>query len=274
VNHSPSGLGIQCPVKLIPGLAAYIEARDGRITGHCAVRHCTPSGAGYLIGIQLDESTRQNVAFPAQDLKDYYEFLQISPKAEPDTIQRVYRFLAARFHPDNPETGDPQKFVQLTEAFSVLSDPQRRAEYDALLGARNGHEAAFQSVDFMDGVEGELNRRLAVLSVLYRRCRTDVENPKVSLAEMEAIMGFPREYLDFTTWYLRNKKYITREDNSDFALTIHGVDFVEANYSHLPILRNLLNACPSVRGEDQPQSSDGHALSNPRVLMLNPPDLG
>jgi hypothetical protein len=273
VNHSPSGLALQCPVKLIPGLAAYIEARDGQITGHCAVRHCTPSGAGYLIGIQLGVSTRQNVDLPAQDLKDYYEFLQISPKAEPDTIQRVYRFLAARFHPDNPETGDPQKFVQLAEAFSVLSDPQRRAEYDAILGARNGHEAAFQSVDFMDGIEGELNRRLAVLSVLYRRCRADVENPNVSLAEMETIMGFPREYLDFTTWYLRNKKYITREDNSDFALTIHGVDFVEANYSHLPMLRNLLNACPSVRGENQPQSADDHVLSNLKVLMLTAPEL-
>jgi curved DNA-binding protein CbpA len=33
---------------------------------------------------------------------DYYEFLQISPNADADTIHRVYRFLAARLHPDNP----------------------------------------------------------------------------------------------------------------------------------------------------------------------------
>ena len=37
---------------------------------------------------------------------DYYEFLQISPNADQDTIHRVYRFLAARFHPDNPDSGD------------------------------------------------------------------------------------------------------------------------------------------------------------------------
>ncbi len=42
---------------------------------------------------------------------DYYEFLQISPNAELSTIHRVYRFLASRFHPDDPETGDAAKFV-------------------------------------------------------------------------------------------------------------------------------------------------------------------
>ena len=62
---------------------------------------------------------------------DYYEFLQISPNAEPNTVSRVYRFLAARFHPDIPETGDAEKFVLLKQAYDVLSDPERRAEYDA-----------------------------------------------------------------------------------------------------------------------------------------------
>ena len=38
---------------------------------------------------------------------DYYDVLQVSPSAEPDTIHRVYRLLAQRFHPDNKETGNP-----------------------------------------------------------------------------------------------------------------------------------------------------------------------
>jgi len=45
---------------------------------------------------------------------DYYEFLQISPNAEPGTIHRVYRFLAGRFT-DNPETGDAEKFFLLKQ---------------------------------------------------------------------------------------------------------------------------------------------------------------
>ena len=57
---------------------------------------------------------------------DYYEFLQISPNAEAETIHRVYRFLAARFHPDNPETSDPEKFAMLRHASErVIVAPPR-----------------------------------------------------------------------------------------------------------------------------------------------------
>src|SRR4029453_9295546 len=44
---------------------------------------------------------------------DYYELLQISPNAEPETIHRIYRLLAQRYHPENRETGDTRKFRQL-----------------------------------------------------------------------------------------------------------------------------------------------------------------
>ena len=61
------------------------------------------------------------------ELTDYYELLQISPNAEPETIHRVYRLLAQRFHPDNRDTGNTERFHQLSEAYQVLSDPERRA---------------------------------------------------------------------------------------------------------------------------------------------------
>ena len=56
------------------------------------------------------------------EVPDYYEFLQISPSAENDTIHRVYRFLAARFHPDNHDTGDAERFFLLKQAYEVLSE--------------------------------------------------------------------------------------------------------------------------------------------------------
>ena len=65
--------------------------------------------------------------------QDYYEILQISPSAEPETIHRVYRLLAQRSHPDNAETGNEVQFRILTDAYRVLSDPEKRAEYDVTM---------------------------------------------------------------------------------------------------------------------------------------------
>ena len=54
----------------------------------------------------MDESAKQ----------DHYEVLQISKNADADTIQRVFRLLARRFHPDNPNTGNEARFRQIHEA--------------------------------------------------------------------------------------------------------------------------------------------------------------
>ena len=174
---------------------------------------------------------------------NHYEFLQISPNAEADTIHRVYRFLASRLHPDNPETGDPDKFFQLKQAYDVLSNPKLRAEYDAICAKETSeHEPISESLDFMDNLEGELNRRLAVLAVLYIRRRVHPQAPEVSLFEVEKRMGFPRDYLEFTIWYLQKKGYITRSDNSAFTLTAEGVDFVETQRVNTPTLNKLLTS--------------------------------
>src|SRR5438270_2572975 len=66
----------------------------------------------------------------AEEQLDHYETLQISPNADPDTVQRVFRLLAQRFHPDNKETGNADRFRALHEAYSVLSVPEKRAQYD------------------------------------------------------------------------------------------------------------------------------------------------
>ena len=147
------------------------------------------------------------------EIPDYYEFLQISPSAEADTIHRIYRFLAARFHPDNSDTGDAGRFSLLTQAYEVLSNPERRAAYDA---SRQESQPVPLStwVDFMDSMQGELNRRVAVLTVLYFQRRTNPNKPEVSFRDIEKRLGFPRDYLVFTAWYLRTKGYITRADNS------------------------------------------------------------
>ena len=101
---------------------------------------------------------------------DYYEFLQISPHADGETIHRVYRFLAARLHPDNPESGNAEMFRLLKSAYDVLSDPEERCEYDAARAREPQQpDPLSSSIDFMDNLDGELNRRVAVLAVLSFR---------------------------------------------------------------------------------------------------------
>ncbi len=192
------------------------------------------------------------------EILDYYEFLQISPNAEPETVHRVYRFLAVRFHPDNPETGDTEKFFLLKQAYDVLSNPSRRAEYDENRKREPPQPVPLStSIDFMDTMEGELNRRLGILALLYIQRRINPYFPEVSLLEVERRMGFPRDYLEFTAWYLRHKGYITRADNSDFALTAEGVDFVESQRMKIPILNKLLTSGTGQSATDEVAANRG-----------------
>ncbi|MCK9460867.1 MAG: molecular chaperone DnaJ [Proteobacteria bacterium] len=70
--------------------------------------------------------------------RDYYEVLEVPRGAEAAELKKAYRRLAMKFHPDqNPDdAGAAEKFREITEAFQVLSDPQKRAAYD-----RFGHSA-------------------------------------------------------------------------------------------------------------------------------------
>jgi len=179
---------------------------------------------------------------PEMEIPDYYELLEVSPQATEETIHRVYRYMAARYHPDNLGMGNLEKFTEVTSAYKVLSEPNRRSEYDAQRATRQPtiRNPMSSTVDFMDQGEGDLNRRLAVLAILYYRRRMYPNSPEVSLPEIEDRMGFPRDYLDFTTWYLAKKRYITRADNSDFTLTVEGVDFIETQRATIPLLDKLL----------------------------------
>src|SRR6059058_5816447 len=100
---------------------------------------------------------------------DYYEALQISSTAEPETVHRVYRMLAQRFHPDNKETGNATRFRLVSEAYAVLSSAEKRARYDVVHQQRQQDRWRLVSkgaqVENDFGVEQLV--RLTVLEVLY-----------------------------------------------------------------------------------------------------------
>src|SRR6266516_1869280 len=95
------------------------------------------------------------------ELEDYYEVLQISRNADIETIHRVYRMMATRFHPDNPRTGNTETFLKLKRAYQVLSDPAQRAQYHNNRQTQDQEPLPiFELKDFVCGLEGEINRRL------------------------------------------------------------------------------------------------------------------
>lgn len=75
--------------------------------------------------------------------KDYYSILGVNRNATQEEIKRAFRELAKKWHPDlNKSKEAEEKFKEINEAFQVLSDPQKRAQYDQF-----GH-AAFKPEDF------------------------------------------------------------------------------------------------------------------------------
>ncbi len=69
--------------------------------------------------------------------KDYYEILGVDKKAPKEEIKKAFRTLAHKYHPDK-KTGDSEKFKEINEAYSVLSDDQKRAQYDQFGSNFNG----------------------------------------------------------------------------------------------------------------------------------------
>ena len=84
--------------------------------------------------------------------KDYYEVLGIKRDASKDEIKDAYRNLAMEFHPDrNKSPGAEEKFKEISEAYAVLSDDQKRQQYDTL--GHSGFDQRYSSEDIFRGAD-------------------------------------------------------------------------------------------------------------------------
>jgi curved DNA-binding protein CbpA len=157
--------------------------------------------------------------------RDLYEALEVSPNASQETIERMFRYFAQRYHPDRGSTGDATRFHQIVEAYGTLKDPESRAAYDASHKSNlDYHWSLVEEAGENDNFDNDSLIQERVLSVLYTKRKRDPREPGLALMQMERLTGCPHEMLEFHLWYLRDKGWIMRMEDGSMAITADGVD--------------------------------------------------
>ena len=157
--------------------------------------------------------------------QDLYEVLEINPNASPETVERMFRFLAQRYHPDRKSTGDVERFRRVVKAYDTLKNPESRAAYDSLLKTNIDYQwSLVEEAGDVENFEKDNLIQERVLSVLYTRRKRDPREPGLGPIELERLTGCPYEALEFHLWYLRDKGWIMRMEDGSMAITGDGVD--------------------------------------------------
>lgn len=156
--------------------------------------------------------------------RDLYEILEVSTSASQETIERMFRYLAQRYHPDR-DTGDADRFDEIAQAYRTLKEPESRAEYDA----RHKNNLDYQwSLVEEAGDDNNFEKdnliQERVLAVLYTRRKREPREPGLGSVQLARLTGCPHEILDFHLWYLRDKGWIMRMEDGSVAITADGVD--------------------------------------------------
>ena len=162
---------------------------------------------------------------------DYYETLEISPNANAETIDRIFRYFAQRYHPDNQDTGDRLRFSAILQAHNTLKDQAKRTQYDIQLKNRSdfSRKLAAEASD-SNGIERDVDIQDKLLSLLYVKRRRNTRDPGIGNQELERLSGSPSEHLEFHLWYLKEKGWIGKLENGTLAITVEGID--RANSEH------------------------------------------
>jgi curved DNA-binding protein CbpA len=165
----------------------------------------------------------------AGKFQDHYAILGVEPKANSEVIQAAYAKLAAKYHKDNPVTGDPEKFEAVNLAYEVLCDATLRGEFDKLKGiGQEDDKPRFGGAPFFDNLGKQTGLRAAILSVLYERRQLKPYRPALSMRHLDGMINAGNDELNFALWYLKQRGLVQSDDKSNLQITVEGMDFLES----------------------------------------------
>jgi curved DNA-binding protein CbpA len=177
----------------------------------------------------------------ASEFIDFYEILEISPNADSGAIERMFRYLAQRYHPDNRDTGDRLRFDVVLEAHDTLKDPVKRAQFDIRHQNHSGMRWRLaEEASDSKGIVRDVDTQNKLLSILYVKRRQNIRDPGIGDLELERLLGCPAEHLEFHLWYLKEKSWIGRTENGMFAITVEGVDRANSEQDRKTVSKKLL----------------------------------
>jgi hypothetical protein len=204
------------------------------------------------------------------DFIDYYELLQLSSNADTDTIERVFRHLAKKLHPDNKASADSERFQLIVEAHRTLSNPETRAGYDIKYQDYWNRKWKLAS-EASNGTAFSDDREIreSLLSLLYVQRRRDASHPGLADYDMARLLGKPFELVVFHVWYLKAKGWVERLDTGQLAISAVGVDQVEKNRLRLRNDHLLMAGAPEGTERQATRSGTAELLVFPRDPDFN-----
>lgn len=164
----------------------------------------------------------------AENFIDYYSILRVNPNCNAKTLANAYHILAKKYHPDHSDTADVAKLTELIDAYKVLKDAEKRAEYDFRYSSATGFIFSSTEDDFIDekSALSDADAHIKILLFLYKRRRENAEDAGVVRYFVHELLKCSEEIFEFHIWYLKEKGYILTTEQGTLAITIDGVDHV------------------------------------------------
>lgn len=219
---SPTGAAIDSPQPLSVLSNLILRAPGIRLVALAQIRYCAWRGTQYRLGVQFVERAAMEPGDPAAE-PDYHELLRVGMDGEIDhsRLDRLYRSLAARYHPDKGESGNSETFLRIAQAYQILSASEIQAE--------SGVTKPAQGFEWQGTLRTLKDKKAVVLGLLCDRRISDYRNAAVSERELESLTGLTSNEVGFILWYLRDKGAVTLiGHSSDYAISSAGIDILES----------------------------------------------